>query len=78
MKSIEQIKEDILKLDESWNADDIIEAFGDFQENGEDSVYVGKSDNAGYDYIAYIDTEDSIQFCICVNDDNKITDVWIA
>lgn len=78
MKTIEEIKEDILKLDENWNADDIIEAFGDFEEDGEDEVIVEKSSNTGYDYIAYINTVESTQFCICVDENNKIIDVWIA
>lgn len=77
MKTINEIKKDILGL-EIWDANDIIEAFGDFEENGESTVYVGKSDNIGYNYIAYIDTEKSTQFCICVDDNNAITDVWTA
>lgn len=78
MKTIDEIKKDILELDENWDSDDIIEAFGDFEENGESSVYVGKSDNSGYDYIAYIDTEESTQFCICVDESNSVIDVWTA
>lgn len=78
MKTIDEIKNDILNLGENWSADDIICAFGDFEEEGIDEVIVEKSCNAGYDYIAYINTVESTQFCICVDESNKITDVWIA
>lgn len=77
MKTVEEIKRDILALEPGWNADDIICVFEDFEENGESSIYVGKSDNSGYDYIAYIDTEEeSTQFCMCVDENDKIIDVW--
>lgn len=78
MKTVKEIKKDILKLDENWDADDIICAFGDFEEEGIDEVIVEKSYNAGYDYIAYINAVESSQFCICVDKNNKIIDVWIA
>ena len=37
-----------------FNEDDIICAFEDYEVDGESSVYVGDSDNIGYDKIAYI------------------------
>lgn len=46
MKTVE--KKDIMELSGDWIYDDIVEAFGDFTENGEDSVCVGKSHNTGY------------------------------
>lgn len=76
MKTVEEIKKDILKLKSGWNADDIICAFGDYEENGESEVYVGRSDNSGYDYIAYINTADSLNFCICVDENDNVRDVW--
>jgi hypothetical protein len=65
---------------------DIICAFEDFEEDGETSVIVSKSSNDGYDYVAYVNTENSIQFLLTVeeydNDDFdrmiKITKVSIA
>ena len=58
--------------------DDVVCAFEDFEECGESDVYVGESNNNGYDYIAYIDAPDSTQFLISVDGENKITDVWTA
>ena len=77
-------KEDVLKnlkklIDvKVWDDWDIYSAFEDFEENGEHKVWFSKSDNSGYDYIAYIDTECSTQFLIKTNDKRIITDVWIA
>ena len=78
MKTIDEIKNDILNLGENCSADDIICAFVNFEEGGEDEVIVEKSSNPGYDYIAYINAVESSQFCICVDKNNKIIDVWIA
>lgn len=66
--------------------DDIIEAFGSFEEGGETEVIVNKSNNNGYDYIAYINTENSTEFLFTVDKvevsdgefEEYITDVWIA
>ena len=58
--------------------DEVICAFEDFEENGETEVYVGESNNNGYDYISYINTSNSKQFLFAVNDNNIITDVWLS
>lgn len=77
-------KEDVLKNlkkligVKAWDDSDIYSAFEDFEENGEHEVWFSESDNQGYDYIAYIDTEYSTQFLIKTNDKRIITDVWIA
>lgn len=42
--------------------DSVVEVFEDFEEYGVDEIYVGESNNAGCDYIAYINAEDSTQF----------------
>lgn len=55
--------------------DEIICAFEDFEEAGETEIYFGKSDNVGYDYIAYVNAADSTQFLFCVDKDNILTDV---
>ena len=59
-----------------FNEDDIICAFEDYEVYGESSVYVGDSDNIGYDKIAYIE-EDSVQFLFKLNSENIIEDVWM-
>lgn len=64
-------------IGEELNYDDIICAFGDFEEEGKNEVYVGESENNSYDYIAYINTPNSTQFLFKVEDD-IIEDVWIA
>lgn len=73
-------KTDVLKnleklVGKEMSYDDVICAFEDFEENGETQVYVGKSNNSGYNYIAYIDTADATEFLICVDEENVITDV---
>lgn len=64
-------------IGEEMDYDNIISEFEDFQENEETNVYVGKSDNGGYDYIAYINTTDSTQFMFTIDGNNIITDVWM-
>jgi len=64
-------------IGKEFNDDDIICAFEDYEFNGETSVYVGESNNNGYDRIAYIDTNDSIQFLFKVDSENVIKDVWM-
>lgn len=56
---------------------DVVCAFEDFEEGGETNVYVGESNNNGYDYIAYIDAPESTQFLIKVNHEDVIEDVWM-
>ena len=55
--------------------DEIICAFEDFEEDGETDIIVKESENAGYDYIAYINAVNSTQFLFRVNDNDIITDV---
>lgn len=64
-------------IGQEFDAEEIIIAFGSFKESGETEVYVGKSNNNGYDYIAYINAERSTQFLFVVNNE-IIEDVWIA
>lgn len=60
-----------------FDADEIICAFEDFEENEENCVYVGDSNNAGYDKIAYIDTKDATEFYFSLDEEDCITDVWM-
>lgn len=60
-----------------FDADEVICAFEDFEENGEGYVYVGDSNNAGYDKIAYIDQKDATEFYFILDKENYITDVWM-
>lgn len=59
-----------------FNSNDIICAFEDYEVDGESSVYVGDSDNIGYNKIAYIE-EDIVQFLFKLNSENIIEDVWM-
>lgn len=61
-----------------FNANDVICAFEDFEENGKNEVIVSESSNTGYDFTAYINDYDSTQFLFKVNENNFINDVWIA
>jgi hypothetical protein len=45
-----------------FDADEIICAFEDFEEEGETEVIVKESENYGYDALAYINSEKSTQF----------------
>lgn len=58
----------------SWS--DVIIAFEDFEENGKTEVIVNESENIGYDYIAYINSENSTQFLFEVKN-GIVKDVWI-
>lgn len=62
-KVLENLK---MLIGQELDCDEVICAFGDFEEGGETDVYVGKSDNIGYDYIAYINAKESTQFLISV------------
>lgn len=64
-------------IGKEFDEDDIICAFEDYEVDGETSVYVGDSDNNGYDKIAYINAEGSEQFLFTVNSENIIEDVWM-
>ena len=71
-KVLENMKE---LVGSEFDYDEIIMAFEDFEEGGETDVYVGKSDNAGYDYIAYINYVDATMFLIKTDEDNIIARV---
>lgn len=72
-----EVLENIKKMiGAEFDKDEVICAFGGYEEHEENEVIVSKSDNNGYDYSAYINHPDSTQFCIVVNN-NKIEDVWV-
>lgn len=58
-----------------FDADEIICAFEDFEEEGETEVIVKESENVGYDMIAYINSINSTQFLFNVSN-GIIKDVW--
>lgn len=64
-------------IGKEFDEDDIICAFEDYEVDGENSVYVGDSDNNEYDKIVYINAEGSEQFLFTVNSENIIKDVWM-
>lgn len=43
-----------------------------------DEVIVNKSNNIGYNYVAYVNSETSEQYLFMVNNDTVITDVWMV
>ena len=61
-----------------WDAEEVICAFEDFEEDGETEVIAKESENNGYDYIAYIDSRNSTQFLFLADGENIITDVWMV
>ena len=72
---LENLKE---LIGSEWDAEEVVCAFEDFEEDGETEVITKESENNGYDYIAYINSADSTQFLFSVDEENVITDVWIA
>ena len=60
-----------------FSYEDIICAFEDYEENAENSVYVGESSNDGYDYIAYIDSNNSTEFLIVTDNNDVIKNVYM-
>lgn len=58
-----------------FDADEIICAFEDFEEEGETEVIVKESENVGYDMIAYINSINSTQFLFNASN-GIIKDVW--
>lgn len=75
---LDNLKELIGKI---FNGDDIICAFGDFEEEGKTEVIVKDSENNGYDKIAYINSINSTQFLFLTHreiDDEIIDDVQMA
>lgn len=76
--TVEMVLKNLKKLiGTEFNYDEVICAFEDYEENGETSVIVNESSNAGYDYIAYIDTVGGVQFLFTVDEDDFITKVWM-
>lgn len=65
----EDVLENLEKLVGSeFDADEVICAFEDFEEDDETEVIVKESENSGYNYIAYIATEDATQFLFKTED----------
>lgn len=60
-----------------FDADEVICAFEDFEEEGETDIIVKESENVGYDMIAYINSENSTQFLFNVSN-GIIEDVWMV
>lgn len=74
----EMVLENLKKLvGAEFDADEVVCAFEDFEEDGEDYVYVGNSSNSGYDKIAYIDTKDATEFYFSLDEGGCIADVWM-
>lgn len=78
----ENILENLKELiGEIFDENRIICSFGDFEEKGETEVIVKDSENNGYDKIAYINRENSIQFLFLTHrksTEEIIDDVWMA
>lgn len=72
---LENLKE---LIGSEWDAEEVVCAFEDFEEDGETEVIAKGSENNGYDYIAYINSAESTQFLFSVDEENVITDVWMA
>lgn len=60
-----------------FDADKVICAFEDFEENGETNIVVEESNNVGYDMISFIDTADATEFYFSLDKENSVTDVWV-
>lgn len=59
-----------------FSSNEVIIAFEDFEEDGKTEVMVNKSENIGYDYVAYIESDNSTQFLFEVKN-GIVKDVWI-
>ena len=74
----EMVLENLKKLvGTEFDADEVICAFEDFEEDEETNVIVNESNNSGYDYVAYIDTRNATEFYFTLDEENCITDVWM-
>jgi len=62
-------------ISEEFDADSVICAFEDFEESGENQIYVIPSNNSEYDWVAYINVEDSTKFLFNLDKNKVITDV---
>ena len=60
-------------INQAFDADDIICAFGD---TGDVPVIVSHSHNNGYDYAVYLDEPESECYCIKLDANNVITDIF--
>lgn len=60
-----------------FDADAVICAFEDFEEDGETNIIVSDSSNSGYNKVAYIDTEDATEFLFSLDEVDCIKDVWM-
>lgn len=87
MKQLQEVLKDLKSLiGEELNAEDIICAFEDFEdEDCECGVIFKESENVGYDYISYVNKEDSTNILFQVDkieEDGEIreiiSDVWEA
>lgn len=74
----EMVLENLKKLvGTEFDADEVICAFEDFEEDGETNIIVEDSHNAGYDKIACIDARDSTEFYFSLGEGGCIADVWM-
>lgn len=74
----EMVLENLKKLiGTKFDADEVICAFEDFEEDGETNIYIGDSHNVGYDKIAYIDTKGSTEFLFRLKN-SSVVDVWMV
>lgn len=74
----EMVLENLKKLvGTEFDASEVICAFEDFEENDETNIIVDESNNAGYDYVAYIDAKDATEFYFSIGEKNVIVDVWM-
>lgn len=69
MSRLENLKK---MIGEKVDFDEIVCCFDDTDKE----IIVDKSNNTGYDYIAYENSEDSIQYLFTADDCGIITDVW--
>jgi hypothetical protein len=79
LENIKNLAGEELTENEFYNK--IICAFEDYEFEEESRIYVGESNNNGYNYIAYAETKNSPQILIkATKTDNIIiiTDAWIA
>lgn len=76
--TVKKVLENLKKLiGADFDYNEIICSFEDYEENGGNEVIVNESSNNGYDYIAYINADDTTNFLFTV-EENIIIDVWMA
>lgn len=75
----EMVLENLVKLvGQKFDADEVIYAFGDFEEYGKTEVIIEDSYLTGIDKIAYINDEQASEFCFSLNEEEEIEFVWVA